>query len=379
MLIPIVVGPWVAAAIVLALRHLGFATRPKQALAIAVLGLTTALPFFINVILPDVFAGLIPIALIMLIGFWLKLSRSERVFWVVNLIVTVTFHKAFLATAVVMLPVACMCFVRSGIGSIVAIGAIGIGCLAILVEPVITKRVLGALPIEPPFLLARTIADGTTAQVLRDDCAVKAYKNCAFVSELPLTEEQYLWPSLAKPLAWAGLKPSDRRALAAEQTDLVISSLANHPLMQVERSAVNSARQFMSVGIADFQFNRAVVEDATQAHFDTELKESRASRIWQGEFPIRLLSYYWSATYAISVGLVAVMLFWRRRLIPHAERRVIATAVVLLTGLWVNAMIDGVLSGVFDRYQGRVAWLATFSALILLNSVDRGITSRRRR
>jgi hypothetical protein len=38
---------------------------------------------------------------------------------------------------------------------------------------------------------------------------------------------------------------------------------------------------------------------------------------------------------------------------------------VLLAGIVANAVISGAISGVFDRYQGRVAWLALFGFLVL--------------
>ena len=39
---------------------------------------------------------------------------------------------------------------------------------------------------------------------------------------------------------------------------------------------------------------------------------------------------------------------------------------LLLTGIAANALVSGAISGVFDRYQGRVAWLASLGFAVLL-------------
>ena len=39
---------------------------------------------------------------------------------------------------------------------------------------------------------------------------------------------------------------------------------------------------------------------------------------------------------------------------------------LLLTGIAANAVVSGAIAGVFDRYQGRVAWLASLGFAVLL-------------
>ena len=71
-----------------------------------------------------------------------------------------------------------------------------------------------------------------------------------------------------------------------------------------------------------------------------------------------------SRTASLSFGM---MLWQRGRGGVPKDSDAVRFVLLLLAGIAANAMVSGAIAGVFDRYQGRVAWLASlgFAALLV--------------
>jgi hypothetical protein len=52
--------------------------------------------------------------------------------------------------------------------------------------------------------------------------------------------------------------------------------------------------------------------------------------------------------------------------VPFVPRRLYPLGVILVVGVVANAFATGALSGVFDRYQARIAWLVLLPPLFAL-------------
>jgi hypothetical protein len=79
--------------------------------------------------------------------------------------------------------------------------------------------------------------------------------------------------------------------------------------------------------------------------------------------PFEAFSAIMMVTYAIATVLLAGALWQWRRAGGDAGSPRIAAIGWIVTGVIFNAAISGVLAGVFDRYQGRVAWLMPLAAM----------------
>jgi predicted permease len=80
---------------------------------------------------------------------------------------------------------------------------------------------------------------------------------------------------------------------------------------------------------------------------------------------LRLQSALMLAVYLLSViGCVALLAIRSQSYFEQPERRLVA---VLLVGMIANALVFGAISGVFDRYQGRLAWLPVLGLAMLLS------------
>jgi len=79
------------------------------------------------------------------------------------------------------------------------------------------------------------------------------------------------------------------------------------------------------------------------------------------------------AVYLVFFASIVFLIVNRRRL----DRIEVAAVGVAVIGLLANAAVCGILSGVTDRYQGRVAWiLPTLAFIIFARLWDEGRSSQ---
>jgi len=52
--------------------------------------------------------------------------------------------------------------------------------------------------------------------------------------------------------------------------------------------------------------------------------------------------------------------------LKYFEPKIIAFVVLLFSGFLVNAAVCATLSGVVERYQSRLIWLAIFAAIVIM-------------
>ena len=72
-----------------------------------------------------------------------------------------------------------------------------------------------------------------------------------------------------------------------------------------------------------------------------------------------------SVYFAALVG-IGMMLWQRGRGQLPKDSDEVGFVILLLIGIAANALVAGAISGVFDLYQGRVAWLASLGFAVLL-------------
>lgn len=133
-----------------------------------------------------------------------------------------------------------------------------------------------------------------------------------------------------------------------------------YPGEELAAAAHNVLTQLGDVGVSEF----ALLPSDDVAPIPVlrwALDHYRSTAIAQGTMPLEAISAFIRAVY-FSALLGIGMLIWRRRPGGSAELNFV---LVLLAGIVANAVIAGAISGVFDRYQGRVAWLALLGFLAL--------------
>lgn len=375
-------GVWLAAALqalaaatalVVATRHLGL-PRLIEGAAIGIAATIGGLGFFAGTLLPDVFLGPVILALALLLT-RTPMRRGERVFWIPMLVAGLLFHRGFMAVALAVVVIAvpfyrAPWFDRSGwriaaAACLVAIaghGLIGPVAQRLRHEPIVT----------PPFVLARLAGGAVLPAYLDDACPARHFLLCDFRRRLPLAPDKFLWFPDRDGGVYAGRSLADKGRLNEEANAIVLGAVAARPVAAAVEAARLSIDQFFIAGMDEF------TERIQPTHrIDPALRPAMAayphSGIVAGDYPLATMSRITEATYLAALAVLAAavaVLAWPRRFgrrrVGPVDPRVIAAIAIVVGALVANAAVSATLSGVHDRYQGRIAWLAGLAAAAVL-------------
>lgn len=371
-LLPVVQVVIAVVALVIALRHMGVAGSLRRLSLVGLLGLVTGLAVFATTIMPDLFAGLEILAIALLLACRPAMPGPERLFWYLLAFVACLFHKSHLAVAALMLGFAVLLIRRVDRRALVGLGAVALVALAghLTVDRAV-ERVTGHAPQSPPFLLARMIGDGTVPRYLDEACPTHRYRLCRYRDRMPMTENEFLWsPDPQRGLL--GVVPAEERtALIAESGELARAALAAHPAKQAGAAFVNFARQLLVVGTTEFA-QRTGLDPEFATGMSRTLNAYKSTRVMAGTMPMAALSLMMTLVYAAAaIGLALITVL--RPSFLAAPKPLPLLRLLLIVGVVANAAVCGIISGVFDRYQGRVAWILPF--ILLAWAVERRMAS----
>ncbi len=365
--IPLVQGLIVAHLLFLMLRVLGRPGAAPLLLVAGVLSLGTGLPWAAAQLMPDVFTGVVVLAL-WLIGFgWDRLRRAERAYLLLLAAGAVVVHLSHVPLA---------------LGLVVLGGALGwragglqggaSTAMRMAIPPVLAALALIAAnavafgrpslsPFGSVFLAARLMEDGPALRTLDQRCPAGAeWRVCALRDRLPMPANHFLWP-VDGPLR---AELDGGKAWAAEAREIVADTLAREPGAVLSAGLGNTARQFGMLGTGD-GLNAWPAEHGPEpiieAYFPRELPAYRLSRQSRGQLErdAAIMSPLHRALAWTGLVMLAVLAaaFWQRR-------RSAALCILVLAASVGNAAVTGALSGANERYQARIAWLFVLAPMV---------------
>ena len=317
--------------------------------------LLTPVAIFACYAMPDIFAGITILAILLLMLDMGRLSRCAR--WLVILLLAgaISFHASHLPLSIGLAIVAVLLrwYIDSGRGRAAMRLAATLLCpifLALAVTLIASWVGYGQASVEAkryPLTLARSIEDGPARWLLQQECRRPRFTVCElYGTAIPSTVADFLWGSNGiATRATAG--QLDR--IRAEEHEIVMLAAQRYPREQASRVTSNFLRQLISFSSADNHFGWIVTNKGGALDFDKTRQDGSM-----------LLRVNWAATILACVAALLVLLTRFRRA-SRAER---AAWLLVLFGLALNAAICAIFSGVADRYQGRVIWLLPFIALL---------------
>jgi hypothetical protein len=331
-------------------------------------GLLTTGPFTVALLMPDVFAPAVLLALLLL-GFARDaMSRGEAIALGVLTAVGIAAHLSHLplaAAIAVLVPL-----LTRRVGPTLRVAAPILGAVVILLGTTIWGH--GRLALSPhgaTFLLARLQADGPAAQVIRDRCPDSGWYLCAFADRLPMDSDDFLW----RPDSPVNRAPDGTprflggALLSAEAGAIVRATLLTHPVEVAWAMAGNTLRQIVTASAGD-----TLVND----HLATALRP----RIAEG-FPARELAAYDASLQArgrlaeavaptlmvhgpiLLIGAVLALFAWWRA-VQERDLRRLGFVIGVLVGITANAFATGALSKPHLRYEARILWLMPVVAMV---------------
>ena len=322
----------------------------------AALAFLTSAPWYAAYAMPDIFAGITIAGSVALTVLFDRAGLLVRVMLALVVALCITVHGSHLLIAFGTLVVggAVNLWMQRGSAADAIRKAIWFASPVLLAVATLLASsyvAFGEASIAPkryPIQLARSVADGPGAWHLRDHCATEGYAICeVFGPNPPRKVNDFLWgPNGVRYRA----TPEQMERIRAEESMIVRRAAMEYPMDQIRRSIRNTFAQLVEFGLRGLVFGVTMVGGE-----DPELRQDRPDKPdfrGLGEGVVY-------ASFVVSLVALAIV---RRRLQPIE----IAALSVAAVGLLANAVVCGTLSGVTDRYQGRVVWVLPALVLIVL-------------
>jgi hypothetical protein len=328
----------------------------------AALAAGSAAPWFVSLLMPDIFAPVAVLCLFVL-GFGARLRPGERRWAGVLGTFAIAVHLSHLVVAAACVVVVALMARRWR--PVRAAAAPLLGAVAILlVGNLAGNGRFGISPYGSVFALARLVADGPARLVIERDCPQAGWRLCAWVGRLPSESDVFLWHDDGP--VWT--TPGGPKALAPEASAIVARTLREEPGAVLRAALANTWTQLRLVALGDTldaNWLEESVVGSLRAYFPpSEEARFRAGMQARGTLPAlaaplnRLFAALLLAGAVASCFVLAIA--WRRRDIPRAGWAARALAAVV-----ANAAAGGVLSRPNARYQARIAWLVLLPALMM--------------
>ncbi|HEY3815222.1 MAG TPA: GtrA family protein [Caulobacteraceae bacterium] len=344
----------------------------------------STLPFFAGFAMPDVFAGYVALAVVLVVGFWDRLNRIERAGLIALIAAGASFHGShpLLVLALATLGGACAWRLnaprRQLVFALAAIaGAVVAGFVANAAYMEAVKVTTGDRPGRPPFVAVRLLADGPGRNYLRWACTHgEHYALCPY-RNLPLDDtDEILWADQKTLGVFNNNDYSTRMRMERQELRFVLGTVAYDPLGVAGAALRNWAQELDGVYVDDplrdphYYLTNDYWSGTNLPWMIEHVGHcGRDKRGCKPRLDVDQSIWLHGALFTLALGLV----LWRlsRRDVRDAIRardwdapatRLAFAMGLLAAALIANAAICGILSGPFPRYQARLVWLLTAAA-----------------
>jgi MFS family permease len=365
---------WTVWVIWLSLRVFGLGASPwLLAAVVAALSVLTALPVLSSMLLTDIFVGLAVLALYLLIFHRAELRRYERSGLFLLIAFAAATHSATFAVLLAVLGFCGLVLVLSGarlLRVLPAAGAIATGAAMLLAANFALSGQLAWSAGGFGIAFGRMLQDGIVERYLDDHCPDARLKLCPYRDQLPKTADDFLWNY--------GIFNDLGRftGLGDEMRLIVLNSVREYPLQQIETALAATARQLGLVATGYGTHDQIWHTYGIIKRFiPDEVPAMQKARQQRRELHVDALNRVHVPIALGSMLLVLVLLaaaLARRRF----DEPVLLAATVAVA-LLANAFVCGALSGPHDRYGARIAWIATFTVVIAALQAIRSLADER--
>lgn len=320
---------------------------------VAILTVTTSVAWFSSEVMPDLFAGLVILDSAILAYFAASLSMAGLAALIAFQAFAITTHTSHLTLALglCVLSVVQRLWSREGWREAARTAArtglpIVLAAVAAITVSYAGFHQLTVAPLHPPFLLARTLADGPTRWYLQHNCPDPRFVMCDYAANLPTDTEDFLW---GKTGIYSSVSPAVRARIRAEEMPLVLAAAKAYPFDQFRAAIGNTLALLGHFGTDDFHVDgRMRIEDGQFVYSEADFHP----------VPGFIADIQYAAVVAAVIALLTAFA-GGDRVAPHVRRLIVFVA----AGLVINAGMCGAIAGVFARYQARVVWVLPALAL----------------
>lgn len=339
--------------------------RPAIAIASAmVMCLTTSMPWYTDLLMPDVFLPVAVLALYLLAFASSALRKWEIAALVAVVAFAISAHMSILVLTLLLfaLFVALWAAAKRLTSPRPRLSLAGLSILAGTALALVSNHLIAGRATFTPggatFLFARMLQDGFVKTYLDRNCPDPEMSLCADRNGLPALADDWLWGG-GSPLVRLG----GWQAFAPEAGRIIVGSIMQQPVAQFRAAAVDTFAQLRAVATGDG------IDNKYNWHAEWKLRDLASGSVrrfyaasqQQDALGFRRLNWLQVPLALAATFLLPflVVVCWRRR--PLAA----ALGLSVFTALIGNAAICATFSGIADRYQARIVWIGVLAAAIL--------------
>lgn len=348
----------------LVLRVIGPGAGPWHVAAIiGSLSFFTALSVLSSTLLTDIFAGLAVLSAHVLIFHRAELGRGERFGLFLLIAFAVATHSATVAVLLAILafyvPLLLFSNLRLPWRLFPVAGATAAGGALLLAANFAVSGLLAWTPGGFAIAFGRMLQDGIVKRYLDEHCPDARLKLCPYRNELPRTADGFLW-------GYGVFNQLGRfDGLGDEMRFVVLHSLQEYPLQQVEATLAATARQLGLVATGHGVHDRIWHTYGIIKRFvPGEIAAMQKARQQRGELRFDLINL---VHVPIAIGsIVFALVLLANALACRRFDEPTRLAATVTVAILANAFVCGAVSGPHDRYGARLAWTATLITGIAL-------------
>ena len=337
----------------------GVARPLRHLLLCGVLSLLTGASWFVSLLMPDIFSGMVVLS-IFILGFSKQLSKSMTV-WVSLLgALAIAVHLSHLVIAAACL---CVVLVFRWRRFLYAVLPLVIALFSLVGTTMYAFNKVAVSPFGSVFMLARMSADGNVKSVLEKYCPEKSWTLCAWTDRLAKDSDSFMWDP--KGPVWS--HPGGPIGLAPEASEIVALTLRTRPMPLLWSALQNTVMQLSMVKLGDTihsdWLDVTVLKSVEKFFPPAELERYKKAHQVQETMLEKVSFVSTVGTYAVLLGFL-LSLYLLYRAVQARDWTALGFILLIWVGVLANAFATGALSKPHYRYQTRIAWLLVLPILL---------------
>lgn len=338
------------------------AAQPLRHLLVCLLlSLLTGASWFVSLVMPDIFAGMVVLS-IFILGFSKQLSKGMTVWLSLVGALAIAVHLSHLVIAAACLLIV---FVIRWRRFLYAVLPLVIALAALVGTTMYAFNKVAVSPFGSVFMLARMSADGNVKSVLQQYCPEKNWSLCAWTDRLAKDSDSFMWD--AKGPVWS--HPGGPMGFAPEASEIISLTIRTKPFPVLWSAIQNTVTQLSMVKLGDTIHSEwldlTVLKSIEKLFPAAELDRYKNSKQVQGKMLERVSFVSAVGSYAVLIGFLFSLYFFFRALRAR-DWTALGFIALIWIGVLANAFATGALSKPHYRYQTRIVWLLMLPPLILM-------------
>lgn len=337
------------------------ATQLAVLVLCAGLGLLSSAGLFVSLMMPDIWAGLLILAVGLTVAAGARLGWPARLALGSVMALAALFHTSHLLLLVALTGLLALALIRSGWRRHLGIWSVTVPAFAVIVGlagsiafSLFVTWTTGRPPVSRPHVTAHLVDMGPGTQLMRDTCPESGFVLCAYADRLPTNWMDFLFADDTETGVFDTVPTPIKRALTDEQARFALATLVAEPWGTISGLLQAGVSQLWFLSVDDVPFTRNNADYLERAFWEDAVEATQASAIWDRPWIPPALTRLTQASATLgAAGLLAMALAGR---LPR--RGPLATLMlVCLGGLVLNALICGMLASPYGRFQARIVWL----------------------